>query len=175
MESRTLPVESHVTAQGTLTIRPALAADVGVVLRLIRELADYEKSLHRVLANEELLRDSLFGESRRAEAVLGEVGEEAVAFAVFYHSFSTYLGRHCLHLEDLYVRPDRRGSGIGRILLAYLTRVAKDRRCALMEWSSLAWNETAKQFYLHLGAEAEERWMYRLSGKSLDQLAEKKE
>jgi len=98
-----------------------------------------------------------------------------VAFAVFYHSFSTYLGRHCLHLEDLYVRPDRRGDGIGRFLLSYLARVAKDRKCALIEWSSLAWNEPAKQFYLHLGAEAEERWMYRLSATSLDQLASRKE
>ena len=174
-ESRDLPVESHVTAKGVLQIRPAVAADVTAVLQFIRELADYEKSLHRVLANEELLRDSLFGETRRAESVLGEIGEEAVAFAVFYHSFSTYLGRHCLHLEDLFVRPERRGAGIGRIMLAYLARVAKDRRCALMEWSSLAWNEAAKQFYLHLGAEAEERCMYRLSGKSLDQLADRKE
>ncbi|MCI0656914.1 MAG: GNAT family N-acetyltransferase [Acidobacteria bacterium] len=163
------------TEQGTLRIRPALAADVPMVLRFIRELADYEESLHRVLADEELLRESLFGETRRAEAILGDVGEEAVAFAVFYHSFSTYLGRHCLHLEDLYVRSDRRGGGIGRIMLAYLARVAKQRRCVLMEWSSLAWNEAAKQFYLHLGAEAEERSMYRLSGKSLDRLANRKE
>ncbi len=158
-----------------LRIRPAVAADVPVVLRFIRELADCEKSQHRVSVNEELLRDSLFGETRRAEAILGDVGEEGVAFAVFYHSFSTYLGRHCLHLEDLYVRPERRGAGFGRIMLSYLARVARDRRCALMEWSSLAWNEAAKQFYLHLGAEAEERWMYRLSGRSLDQLANRKE
>ena len=150
-------------------------ADVPMVLRFTRELAEYEKALHRFAATEELLRESLFGETKRAEAILGDVGEEPVAFAVFYHSFSTYLGWHCLHLEDLYVRPDRRGAGLGRIMLSYLARVAKDRKCALMEWSSLAWNEAAKQFYLHLGAEAEERWMYRLSGASLDELVSGKE
>src|SRR5439155_17725847 len=92
------------------------------------------EALHRFAATEELLRESLFGETKRAEAILGDVGEEPVAFAVFYHSFSTYLGWHCLHLEDLYVRPDRRGAGLGRIMLSYLARVAKDRKCALMEW-----------------------------------------
>ena len=175
MGSETLPVESHVTTRGVLGIRPAVESDAPVVLAFIRELAEYEKALHRVAATEDQLRESLFGGTRRAEAILGEVGAEGVAFAVFYHSFSTYLGRHCLHLEDLYVRPERRGAGIGRIMLSYLARVAKDRGCALMEWSSLSWNDSAKRFYLHLGAEAEERWMYRLSGTSLDGLASGKE
>jgi GNAT superfamily N-acetyltransferase len=174
-ESSALPVESFANRTGKLRIRPAVEADVPAVLRFIRELADYEKAAHRVAATEELLRESLFGEPRRAEAILADAGDEQVAFAVFYHSFSTYLGRHCLHLEDLYVRPDRRGAGIGRTVLSYLARVARDRRCAVMEWSSLAWNDTAKQFYLHLGAEAEERWMYRLSGAPLDELAGRKE
>lgn len=170
-----MKIESHATAQGRLTIRPAVEADVPAVLAFIRELAEFEKALQRTVATEDRLRESLFGEARRAEAILGELGEERVAFAVFYHSFSTYQGRHCLHLEDLYVRPERRGAGIGRIMLAYLARVATERGCALMEWSSLAWNEAAKRFYLHLGAEAEERWMYRLSGGPLDELAHKKE
>jgi GNAT superfamily N-acetyltransferase len=175
MESGALPVESFVIARGRLRIRPAVEADVATVLWFIRKLAGYEKAAHRVAATEDLLRESLFGENRRAEAILADVGEERVAFAVFYHSFSTYLGRHCLHLEDLYVLPDHRGAGIGRIVLSYLARVARNRKCALMEWSSLAWNDAAKQFYLHLGAEAEERWMYRLSGAPLDELASRKE
>jgi GNAT superfamily N-acetyltransferase len=174
-ESSVLPVESVVTRRGSLRIRPAVEADGAAVLRFIRELAEYEKAAQRVAATEALLRESLFGEPKRAEAILADAGEEPVAFAVFYHSFSTYLGRHCLHLEDLYVQPEHRGAGIGRIMLSYLARVARDRRCALMEWSSLVWNDTAKQFYLHLGAEAEERWMYRLSGASLDELASRKE
>ena len=174
MESRLLPVESHPTARGVLGIRPATDEDAPAVLGFIRELAEYERALHRVTATENQLRESLFGENRSAEAILGELGEEGVAFAVFYHSFSTYLGRHCLHLEDLFVRPDRRGAGIGRLMLSYLARVAQQRGCVQMEWSSLAWNDSARQFYLHLGAEAEERWMYRLSGTSLHSLANKK-
>ena len=171
MRSEELPVESHFTAQGTLRIRPAAETDVPRVMQCIRELAEYERALPRVAATEDLLKESLFGETRRAEAILGHLGEEPVAFAVFYHSFSTYLGRRCLHMEDLYVRSDRRGAGIGRILLSYLARVAKQRKCGLMEWSSLSWNDAARRFYLHLGAEAEERWVYRLSAESLEELA----
>jgi GNAT superfamily N-acetyltransferase len=166
--------ESYTTARGILGIRPATQDDAQVVLGFIRELAEYEKALHRVSATENQLRESLFGDTRRAEAILGELGTDCVAFAVFYHSFSTYLGRHCLHLEDLFVRPDRRGAGIGRIMLSYLARVAQERGCAQLEWSSLSWNQSARQFYLHLGAEAEERWMYRLSGTSLHSLANRK-
>jgi GNAT superfamily N-acetyltransferase len=154
-----------------LHVRPATPADLALVLRFIRELAEYEQALDRVLATEELLRDSLFGTPRRAEALLGFLDEEPVAFAVYYHSFSTYLGRHCLHLEDLFVRAESRGEGLGRAMLAHVSRVARDRGCAALEWSSLSWNEQAKGFYLRLGAMAQDRSMFRLTGPSLESLA----
>jgi GNAT superfamily N-acetyltransferase len=166
-----LPTESHPTSKGTLGIRPAVPADVPVVLGFIRELAEYEKALPHVAATEERLGESLFGNPRRAEAILGELGEQAVACAVFYPSFSTYLGRACLHLEDLYVRPESRGAGVGKSMLSYLARVTRARQCARLEWSSLAWNEPAKRFYLRLGAMAEERRMFHLSGAALEGLA----
>jgi GNAT superfamily N-acetyltransferase len=169
-----LQEESHPIGKELLRIRPAGPGDVTEVLGLIRELAEYEKALARVTATEASLAASLFQEPRRAEAILGWMSEEAVAFAVFYPTFSTYLGRECLHLEDLYVRPARRGAGIGKIMLSYLARVTRDRRCGRMEWSSLAWNETARQFYLRLGAQAEDRSMFELSGVRLDELADTK-
>ena len=170
-----LPQESHPTRKGVICIRPAARQDVPIVLSFIRELAEYEKALPKVKATEDRLAESLFGDPRRAEAILGYLGEEAAAFAVFYHSFSTYLGSPCLHLEDLYVRPEKRGAGVGKIMLSYLARVARNRGCGAMEWSSLAWNEPAKRFYLHLGAKVEERCMFQLSGDSLDELADRKE
>lgn len=160
---------------GDFRIRPAEASEVSLVLSFIRELAEFEQALDRAAATEELLRESLFSEPRRAEAILGHLGEEPVSFAVFYHSFSTYLGRHCLHLEDLYVRPGHRGKGLGQQMLAYLARTARGRHCALMEWSSLAWNESAKRFYLRIGAKGEDRSMFRLSGEALQKLANREE
>jgi len=171
MTAPILPEESHVTRQGTLRIRPATASDLPLLLALIKELAAFEQAGDRVLATESLLEESMFGVVKRAEAALGFLADEPAAFAVFYPTFSTYLGRGCLHLEDLYVRPERRKAGIGRIFLAYVARVAEGRGCATMEWSSLHWNEEARRFYLSLGARDEERWMFRLSGESLEKLA----
>jgi GNAT superfamily N-acetyltransferase len=158
-------------SEGALEIRPAGPADLPLLLGFIRELAEYEKALERVHATETLLHESLFGSPRRAEALLGFLSGKPVAFAVYYHSFSTYLGSHCLHLEDLFVREESRGAGWGRAMLAEVSRVARERGCAALEWSSLAWNEQAKGFYLRLGATAQDRVMYRLTGVSLASLA----
>lgn len=167
-----LPEEDHGTLYGRLRIRPATRADLPLLLALIKELAAFEQAGDRVRATESLLEESMFGSPRRAEAVLGFLGDEPAGFAVFYHSFSTYLGRGCLHLEDLFVRPERRKGGIGRVFLGYVARVARSRRCGLMEWSSLHWNEEARRFYRRLGARDEERWMYQLAGEVLERLAE---
>jgi GNAT superfamily N-acetyltransferase len=117
-----------------LEIRPATERDVPLILSLIRELAEYERLSHEIVATEEILRDSLFGERPAAEVLLGYVGDDPAAFALFFHSFSTFLGRPGIYLEDLYVRPEFRGAGVGRVFLRHLARLAKDRGCGRPEW-----------------------------------------
>ena len=112
-----------------LEIRPATERDVPLILSLIRELAEYERLSHEIVASEEMLRDSLFGERPAAEVLLGYVGDDPAGFALFFHSFSTFLGRPGIYLEDLYVRPEFRGAGVGRVFLRHLARLAKDRGC----------------------------------------------
>jgi GNAT superfamily N-acetyltransferase len=156
-----------------LAIRPATEGDVPLLLALICELAEYEKLAHEVVADEETLRRNLFGEGRRgAEAVIAEHDGEPAGFALFFHNFSTFLGRPGLYLEDLFVRPRFRGGGVGKALLAHLALIAKERDCGRLEWWVLDWNKPAVRFYEALGAEAMDEWtVYRLTGEALDELA----
>ena len=155
------------------TIRFATEQDVPLILQFIKGLADYEKLAHEVTASEELLRETLFGTRRVAEVIIGDYEREPVAFAVFFHNFSTFLGQPGIYLEDLFVKPDMRGRGFGRILLTYLAKVAKERNCGRVEWSVLDWNEPAIRFYKSLGAVPLDEWtMYRLTGDALDAQAQ---
>jgi GNAT superfamily N-acetyltransferase len=155
-----------------LEIRAATEDDVPLILSLIKELAEYERLSHEVVATEELLRDSLFGERPVAEVLIGHLGDEPVGFALFFHNFSTFLGRPGIYLEDLYVRPQYRGTGFGKALLARLAKLARERGCGRLEWWVLDWNEPAIRFYKSLGAVPMEDWtVYRLTGKALDELA----
>jgi GNAT superfamily N-acetyltransferase len=155
-----------------LEIRGATEDDVPLILSLIKELAGYERLSHEVVATEEMLRDSLFGERRVAEALLGYLGDDPAGFALFFHNFSTFLGRPGIYLEDLFVRPEFRGSGIGRAMLVHLARLARERGCGRLEWWVLDWNEPAIGFYKSLGAEAMDDWtVYRLAGTALEDLA----
>ena len=155
----------------SVTIRSATPADVPLVLRLIRELAAYEKLAHEVVATEADLRATLFGENPRAEVVLASSGGEDVGFALFFHNYSTFLGRPGIYLEDLFVRPQARGKGVGRALLAHLARETVARGCGRLEWAVLDWNADAIGFYRRLGAHAMDDWtVYRLTGDPLHRL-----
>lgn len=157
----------------SLRIRPAREADAGLLLSLIRELAEYERLAHEVVGSEELLRRHLFGERPAAEAVIAEVDGEPAGFALFYTSFSTFLCRPGLWLEDLLVRPQHRGAGVGRALLAHLARVALERGYGRMEWWVLDWNEPAIGFYRSIGAVPMSDWtVQRLEEAALRALAE---
>ena len=155
-----------------LHIRFAVAADVGLILEFIRGLADYEKLAHEVVADEDGLSRSLFGAPPVAEVLIAELRGEPAGFALFFRSFSTFLGKPGIYLEDLFVKPEHRGQGIGRELLGCLARIAKQRDCGRLEWSVLDWNEPAIRFYRSLGARALEGWsVFRLTGDSLNGLA----
>jgi GNAT superfamily N-acetyltransferase len=153
-------------------VREASAGDVPLILTLIGELAEYERLSHEVVATEDALRDWLFGEEAVAEVLIAELGAEAVGFALFFHSFSTFLGRPGIYLEDLYVRPAFRGRGVGKTMLVHLAELAKERGCGRLEWSVLDWNEPSIRFYESLGAVAMNDWtVYRVAGDALDMLA----
>jgi GNAT superfamily N-acetyltransferase len=153
-------------------IRSATEGDVPLILSLIRELADYELLSHEVVATEDMLRDFLFGERPVAEVLIGEHGSEPAGFALFFHNFSTFLGRPGIYLEDLYVRPEFRGAGVGRALLVHLAGLAKERDCGRLEWSVLDWNEPAIGFYESIGAFPVSGWtVYRVTGEELEELA----
>ena len=156
----------------TITIRPASREDVPLVLGFIRELARYERLEHEVSASEAELHEALFGDRRYAEVVFACDGGEPVGFALFFHNFSTFKGRPGIYLEDLFVRPAARGRGIGKRLLAYLARVAVERRSARLEWAVLDWNEPSIGFYRSLGAVPMDEWTtFRLTGDALALLA----
>ena len=159
-------------APPSFAIRDAVPADVPVIRSLIRALAEYERAPDEAVATDEQIRDTLFGPQRRAEVVIGIEGDAPVGFAVFFHNYSTWLGRPGLYLEDLFVRPEARGRGYGRRLLAHLARIAQQRGCARMEWSVLDWNAPAIGFYRALGAIPMDEWtVYRLTGAPLAALA----
>src|SRR5262249_5179023 len=141
----------------TITIRPAAPADVPLILRLVRELADYEREPNAVIATEPMLQHALFTECA-AEAVIAELDGTPAGFALFFHNFSTWTGRKSLYLEDLYVPPQARGAGVGKALLCHLAGIALDRDCARFEWSVLDWNQPAIDFYRAMGAEPMDEW-----------------
>lgn len=151
--------------------RFATQGDVPVILDLIKQLAEYEKAADQVVATEDLLHESLFAQ-RAAEVLLVEVDGRAVGFAVFFTSYSTWLARAGIFLEDLFVLPDERGKGYGKGLLVHLAQIAVERGCGRLEWNCLDWNQPSIDFYLSLGAEKMECWTtYRLEGDTLETLA----
>jgi GNAT superfamily N-acetyltransferase len=153
-------------------IRSATPDDVPTILRLVRELADYEREPDAVVATRAMLHDALFGPSPAAEAVIAEVAGEIRGFALFFHNFSTWTGRRGLYLEDLYVTPDARGQGLGRALLAHLAGIALDRGCARFEWAVLDWNTPAIAVYDAIGASSMDDWtVRRVTGDALVRLA----
>lgn len=153
-------------------IRPATPADVPVIARLIRALAEYERLAHAVSLDEADLRRHLFGERKYAEVLLAEDAGEVVGFALFFHNYSTFRGKPGIYLEDLFVFPESRGRGHGKALLREIARLAVERDCARVEWSVLDWNEPSIRFYESLGAAPMDEWTaYRLTGESLTKLA----
>jgi GNAT superfamily N-acetyltransferase len=155
-----------------LDIRPATEADIPVVLAFIRGLAEYEQLSHLVTATEETLRDALFGAQPGAEILLAFEAVTPVGFAVFFHNFSTFLGRRGLWLEDIYIDPAFRRRGYGRALLLHVARIAHKRGCGRFEWSALDWNTPAIDFYKGLGAVPLDDWtIFRATGAALDKMA----
>jgi len=153
-------------------IRSARVTDVPIILQLIRDLASYERAPNDVTANEEQLVDVLFGKKPAAEVLLAFENETPIGFAVFFHNFSTWLGRPGLYLEDLFVKPEKRGKGYGHALLVDLAKIARDRGCGRMEWAVLNWNDPAIQFYRKLGAKPMEEWtVFRLTRDGIVELA----
>jgi len=156
----------------TLAIRPATPADLPAIAQFIRDLADYEKLAHEVRFDEAKLGEKLFGARPYAEVVIGEIDGAAQGFALFFHNFSTFEGRPGIYLEDLFVRPEARGSGLGKALLAYLAKLCIERDCARLEWSVLDWNAPAIGFYKGLGAKMMDEWtVMRVDGDALPGLA----
>lgn len=159
------------TAPG-LELRAAGPEDTALILALIRELAEYERLSDQVVATEERLRESLFGERRCVDCILARVDGEPAGFALYFTSFSTFLGRPGIYLEDLFVRPAFRRRGIGRALLTRLAQLAVERGCGRLEWSVLDWNTPAIDFYRSLGAVPMDEWtVFRLAGEALERLA----
>ncbi len=159
------------TRQEKFTIRFADENDVGLILYFIKELARYENLLHEVAATEEILMDSLF-KRKAAEVIIGEYEGEAIGFALFFHNFSTFLGRSGIYLEDLYVKPEMRGNGYGKTLLAFLAALTRKRNCGRLEWWCLDWNEPSISFYKSIGAVPMDDWtVYRITKGALEELA----
>ena len=156
-----------------ITIAPAAEADVPLILAFIRGLAEYEKLAHACVATEADLRRTLFGPRPYAEVLIARLGGEPAGFALFFHNYSTFLGKPGIYLEDLFVRPAHRGRGVGKALLAELARLARDRGCGRVEWSVLDWNEPSIAFYKSLGAVPMDEWTtFRLSEDAIARLAD---
>ena len=155
-----------------ITIRPATEHDVPTILGFIRDLAKYEHLEHEVVATEDSLRQTLFGERRYAEVVFACLDDVPQGFALFFHNYSTFLGKPGIYLEDLFVRPEARGRGIGKYLLTWLAQTTVERNCGRLEWSVLDWNEPSIGFYRSLGAVLKSEWqIFRLTGEALTKLA----
>ncbi|PLX36442.1 MAG: GNAT family N-acetyltransferase [Hyphomicrobiales bacterium] len=156
----------------SLTIRPARAGDAGLILALIRELADYEKLAHEVVCDEAMLEASLFGDTPRVFSDIAEWDGEPAGFVLWFYNYSTFLGRHGLYLEDLFVRPSHRRYGIGTSLLKHLAQRCVDEGLGRFEWSVLDWNAPARDFYKVLGADSMDEWIgQRVTGEALAKLA----
>ena len=155
-----------------IAIRPATKADAATIFGLIRELAEYEKLAHEVVATEETIARNLFGPRAYAECLIAEIDSKPVGFALFFHNFSTFLGKPGLYLEDLYVKPEFRNAGLGMKFFRELAKIALERDCGRMEWWVLDWNEPALAFYKKLGAEPMSDWtVQRLSRMEIEKLA----
>ncbi len=164
--------DSLTTDDPRITLRKATEADTGLILDFIRQLADYEKMSDEVVADEATLRASLFGGREIAEVIIASWEGRPAGFALFFHNFSTFLGRTGIYLEDLFVVPELRGKGIGQVLLSCLARIAVERGGGRFEWSVLDWNVDAIRFYERLGATAMDGWTtFRVTGDALEQLA----
>jgi GNAT superfamily N-acetyltransferase len=158
---------------GELSIEPASPADVPVILEFIRKLAEYERLSHEIKATEADLRRHLFGVRPAAEAIIARLGRQPVGYALFFTTFSTFVGRPGIWLEDVFVLPDDRRRGIGRALLRHVAAIAVQRNCGRLEWSVLDWNEPAIKFYREIGAEPMSEWtVQRLAGEVLKRFAE---
>lgn len=161
------------TKYENFTLRFALEKDTKLILDFIKELADYEELLNEVVATEDILRDSLFV-NKAAEVIIAEYNGEPIGFALFFHNFSTFLGRPGLYLEDLYIRPEMRGRGFGKALLSFLAKLAIERNCGRFEWWCIDWNEPSINFYKSLGATSMDEWtVFRVHDKALVELASK--
>jgi len=159
------------TRDEAFKIRFAEEKDVPLILLFIKELALYENLLDEVVATEEILRDSLFVR-RKAEVVIGEYENEPVGFALFFHNFSTFLGKPGIYLEDLYITPEMRGKGLGTVMLSFLAKLAVERDCGRLEWWCLDWNEPSIKFYKHIGARSMDDFtVYRVCDQALTELA----
>jgi len=155
-----------------LQIRKAKESDAHVIVWFVRQLAEYERLSHEAVMTEESVRQSLFGPRPAAEVLLGYSEDKPAAFAVFFHNFSTFLGKPGLYLEDLFVVPEMRGRGFGRAMLVELARIARQRNCGRFEWAVLDWNEPAIEFYKKLGAVPMNEWtIFRVAGEALERLA----
>lgn len=154
-------------------MRSATEADVATIYRFIHELADYERASHHVKATEDDIRTSLFSNDATAKGLICEYHGEAVGFAVYFFNYSTWMGKYGLYLEDLYVTPDHRGSGAGRLIMKTLAKMALENNCARFEWAVLDWNQPAIDFYQSIGAQEQSEWRtYRLDGDRLTRFAE---
>lgn len=155
-----------------ISIRPANINDVPLILTFIKELAEYEKSAHKVSATEEILRETLFGEKPYAEVIIASLDNQPVGHAIFCPKFSTYLGRPGMYLDDIYVRPRARGYGVGKKLLAYLAQLTIERNYGRLDWVVLDWNTNSIEFYKKIGAKSiEDSTIFRVTGKELEKLA----
>ena len=164
---------SQVAGKGLFTIRKAEKADVPVILYFIEKLAEYEKLSHEVVATEADLELYLFGDQKHAEVLIGYEEEKPVGFALFFHNFSTFLGKPGIYLEDLFVLESHRGLGYGTRLLSSLASLALERECGRLEWAVLDWNEPSIKFYESLGAQLMKEWLInRMDGTNLEKLAE---
>lgn len=157
--------------QEDFSIRPATKDDVATILQFIKGLADYEHMLDQVVTTEESLEEILFHQ-HKAEVIIGSYQQKPIGFALFFHNFSTFLGKSGLYIEDLFVSPEMRGMGFGKALLSYLANLSIQRNCGRMEWSCLDWNKPSIAFYQQLGARPMDQWtIYRLEGEDLANLA----
>jgi GNAT superfamily N-acetyltransferase len=153
-------------------VKPAVISDAAIILDFIIKLAEYEKLSHEVTATVNDIKNSLFSEGANAESIIGYIEDRPVAFAIYFHNFSTFLGKKGLYLEDLFVLPEFRGMGLGKQMLKHLAKIALERDCGRFEWAVLDWNEPAIKFYKNLGAELKKEWITtRISGQSLIELA----
>jgi GNAT superfamily N-acetyltransferase len=174
MRQEALVTKQIKTGISELILYFAEEEDTELILELIRALAEFEKLAHEVAADVEILRRSLFGSRRVAEVLIAEYGGATAGFALFFHNFSTFLGKPGIYLEDLFIKPEFRGKGIGREVLAFLARLAVERGCGRLEWAVLDWNTPAIDFYKRLGARPMEDWtVFRFAGESLAALADR--